>query len=107
MNVVLRAGVPIACAAAMIVAAVLAFRLRRTEWTASPLSGAEPFGERLAVTVGRTGGMLAGAYLAGVLTIGAGIRLMMRVLAATSPDDVQGRQTEADEVIGRVTLGGS
>jgi hypothetical protein len=51
--------------------------------------------------------MLIGAIVAGVLTIGAGLRLMMRVLAATSADEVQGRLTEADEVIGEVSVGGS
>jgi hypothetical protein len=51
--------------------------------------------------------MLAGAYIAGMLTIGAGGRLMMRILAATSSDDVQGLRTEADETIGEVTVGGS
>ncbi|MGI8806812.1 MAG: hypothetical protein ACR2KK_02960 [Acidimicrobiales bacterium] len=42
-----------------------------------------------------------------MLTIGAGTRLMMRVLAVTSSDDVQGLRTEADEVIGRVSAGGT
>ena len=103
----LKAGVTIGCAAAMMVAAVLAVRLRHTQRTPSPLSGSEPFGERLAITAGRTGGMLFGAFLAGVLTIGAGGRLMMRVLAATSSDDVQGLRTEADEIVGEVSVGGS
>jgi hypothetical protein len=103
----LKAGVTIGCAAAMVAAAVLAVRLRHTRRTPSPITGSEPFGERLAVTVSRTGGMLIGAYLAGVLTIGAGGRLMMRVLAATSSDGVQGLQTEADETIGEVSVGGS
>ena len=102
-----KAGVTIGCAVAMVVAAVLAVRLRHTRRTPSPLSGREPFGERLAVTVSRAGGMLLGALLAGVLTIGAGGRLMMRVLAATSSDDVQGLQTEADEIVGEVSVGGS
>ncbi|HZB41819.1 MAG TPA: hypothetical protein VE487_12695 [Ilumatobacter sp.] len=103
----LKAVVTIGCAAGMVTAAVLAVQLRHTRRTPSPLSGSEPFGERLAVTVSRTGGMLIAAYLAGVLTIGAGGRLMMRVLAATSSDDVQGLQTEADETIGEVSVGGS
>jgi hypothetical protein len=103
----LKAGVSIGCAAAMVAAAVLAVRLRHTRRTPSPITGSEPFGERLAVTVSRTGGMLIGAYLAGVLTTGAGGRLMMRVLAATSSDGVQGLQTEADETIGEVSVGGS
>jgi hypothetical protein len=103
----LKAGVTIGCAAAMVAAAVLAVRLRHTRRTPSPLSGSEPFGERLAVTASRAGGMLIGAYLGGVLTIGAGSRLMMRVLAATSSHQVQGLRTEADEIIGKVSVGGS
>jgi hypothetical protein len=103
----LRVGLTIGCAAAMLAAALLAFRLRSTRRAPSPLSGDEPFGERLAVTTSRAGGMLIGAYLAGLLTVGAGGRLMMRVLAATSSDDVQGLQTEADETIGEVSVGGS
>lgn len=103
----LRAGVTIGCAMAMVAAVLLAVGLRRTRRAPSPLSGREPFRERLAVTVGRAGGMLAGAFLAGLLTIGAGGRLMMRILAVTSSDDVQGLRTEADEIIGEVNLGGS
>lgn len=103
----LKAAVTVGCAAAMAAAIVLAVRLRATRRTPSPLAGDEPFGERLAVTVSRGGGMVAGAVVAGVLSIGAGSRLMMRVLAVTSPDEVQGRLTEADEVVGTVSVGGS
>lgn len=103
----LKAGITIGCAGAMVAATVLAVTLRHTRRTPSPLSGSEPFAERLAVTVSRAGGMLVGAYLGGLLTIGAGSRLMMRVLAATSSADVQGQLTEADEIIGEVSVGGS
>lgn len=103
----LKVGITLGCAAAMIAATALAVRLRHTRRVPSPLRGGEPFGTRLAVAVGRAGGMLVGAYVAGVLTIGAGSRLMMRLLAATSPDDVQGLRTEADEVVGDVNVGGS
>jgi len=103
----LKVGITVGCAAAMVVASALAIRLRDTRRTSALLSGREPFGECLAITMGRVGGMLIGAYLAGVLTIGAGIRLMMRVLAATSSDDVQGARTEADEIVGNVSVGGS
>jgi hypothetical protein len=44
---------------------------------------------------------------AGVLVAGAGGRLAMRLLAATAGDDAQGRLTEADEVVGRITTGGT
>ena len=97
----------VGCAAAVLTALTLVIRLRHTRRTPSQLTGREPFAERLAVTVGRAGGMLAGAYLGGILAIGAGGRLMMRVLASTSPDEVQGLRTDAEETIGDVTLDGS
>jgi hypothetical protein len=45
--------------------------------------------------------------IAGILVGGAGGRLMMRVMAATSSDDVQGVLTEAEENVGEVTAGGT
>ena len=39
--------------------------------------------------------------------LGAGGRLMMRLLAATSLDSVQGRLTEAEENVGVVTVDGT
>ena len=53
----LKVGVTSGCAGMMIVAAALAVRPRDTRRTSSPLSGSEAFGERLAVTMGRAGGM--------------------------------------------------
>jgi hypothetical protein len=44
---------------------------------------------------------------AGLLIAGAGGRLVMRLLAVTAGDVAQGRVTEADEVVGRVTTGGT
>lgn len=44
---------------------------------------------------------------AGVFVAGAGGRLAMRLLAATSSDAVQGRTTEADATVGSITVGGS
>jgi len=44
---------------------------------------------------------------AGLLAAGAGGRLVMRLLAATAGDTAQGRITEADEVVGRITAGGT
>ena len=43
----------------------------------------------------------------GLLIAGAGGRLAMRLLAATAGDAAQGRLTEADEIVGRITTGGS
>jgi hypothetical protein len=43
----------------------------------------------------------------GVLIAGAGGRLAMRLLAATAGDAAQGRVTEAEEIVGRVSAGGT
>ena len=43
----------------------------------------------------------------GVLAAGAGGRLAMRVLAVTAGDSAQGLVTEADQVVGRVSAGGT
>ena len=43
----------------------------------------------------------------GLLFAGAGGRLAMRLLAATAGDAAQGRETEAEEIVGRITTGGS
>lgn len=43
----------------------------------------------------------------GVLLAGAGGRLAMRLLAATAGDPAQGRVTEADQVVGKITMGGT
>ncbi len=45
---------------------------------------------------------MCGLLIAGVLG-----RFVMRALAATSGDDAQGRLTDADEVVGEITLGGT
>lgn len=43
----------------------------------------------------------------GILVAGAGGRLAMRLLAATASEAAQGRVTEADEVVGRISTGGT
>jgi hypothetical protein len=50
---------------------------------------------------------LAGGVIAGVLVIGAGGRLAMRLLAVTAGDAAQGRVTEAEEIVGRITVDGT
>lgn len=49
---------------------------------------------------------LGAGLAAGLLAAGAGGRLMMRLLGATSPD-VHGLPTEAGETIGEITVGGT
>jgi hypothetical protein len=44
---------------------------------------------------------------AGLLVAGAGGRLAMRLLAATAGDAAQGKETEAEEIVGRITTGGT
>jgi hypothetical protein len=51
--------------------------------------------------------LLAGGLTAGVLVLGAGGRLAMRLLAATGGDAAQGRVTEAEEVVGDITVAGT
>jgi hypothetical protein len=43
----------------------------------------------------------------GVLLAGAGGRLAMRLLAVTAGDAAQGRLTEADQTVGKITVGGT
>jgi hypothetical protein len=50
---------------------------------------------------------LAAGVGAGVMAAGAGGRLVMRLLAVTAGDDAQGRVTEADEVVGQISAGGT
>ncbi|MFZ6004752.1 MAG: hypothetical protein ACOYXM_12575 [Actinomycetota bacterium] len=50
---------------------------------------------------------LVGGFWAGALLTGPAIRLIMRLLAVTAGDDVQGRLTEAEEVVGEISLGGT
>lgn len=92
--------------AALGFAALVAWRGRRlppvaprtlpSTWGASALDALR--------TVSAVGGA---ALVAGLLVPGMGGRLFMRVLAATSGSDAQGRLTEAEEVVGDVTLGGT
>jgi hypothetical protein len=49
---------------------------------------------------------LAAGLTAGVFAAGAGGRLVMRLLAVTSPD-AQGSFTEAGEIVGEITAGGT
>lgn len=50
---------------------------------------------------------LTAGIVAGITVIGAGGRLAMRLLAVTAGDAAQGRITEADEVVGKITLDGT
>lgn len=85
----------------------LIVRWRSTRRVARVDPGDASLGVRVAGSVARTSGSVAGALLAGAIVLGLGGRLLMRVLAATSPDEAQGRVTDAEEVVGAVTLEGT
>lgn len=50
---------------------------------------------------------LVGGFWAGALVTGPAMRLIMRLLAVTGGDDAQGRITEAEEVVGDISLDGT
>ena len=50
---------------------------------------------------------LTGGFWTGLLVTGPAVRLAMRLLAVTGGDDAQGRITEAEEVVGSVSLDGT
>jgi hypothetical protein len=50
---------------------------------------------------------LVSGAAAGILAAGAGGRLVMRLLAATAGADAQGRITEAEQIVGRITVDGT
>jgi hypothetical protein len=47
------------------------------------------------------------AVISGLTVLGPGGRLVMRLLAANSGDDAQGRVTEAEEIVGAITVDGT
>jgi hypothetical protein len=51
--------------------------------------------------------VFATALVCGILVMGVGGRLAMRLLGATAGDTAQGRITEADEIVGEITVGGT
>ena len=87
-------------------ASAMAWRWRRTPLLADRLPADSPGRAALdgvrTLSVAMSAGILAGALVPGV-----GGRLVMRILAATSGDRAQGARTDADEVVGRISRGGS
>ena len=94
------------CTAAVVAAAMIAWRGRRLPVVAprdtptTPSSAAFDALRTLAC-------VLTAGFVAGLLVVGFGGRLVMRVLAATSGGGAQGRLTDAGERVGEITLGGS
>ncbi|HEX4906861.1 MAG TPA: hypothetical protein VFU93_15515 [Acidimicrobiales bacterium] len=65
------------------------------------------FGEQARRVIWYLDILMIGGVVAGLLAAGAGGRLAMRLLAVTAGDDAQGRITEADEVVGEISVGGT
>lgn len=108
MDVILLSTV---CAVALLVAVMAVTRWGGLEPTPRPLIGPDGTPPPAAATVKARLRSLSIAFLAGgtagALTAGLGGRLMMRIMAATSSERVQGLQSDADETIGEITFGGS
>ncbi len=96
------------CGALVVVAAILAWRwrgyaLRLPTW-AAPIDSGSARPSRAFAWLAAVA-LLTG-LLVGVLVVGPAGRLAMRLLAATSPE-AQGRITEADQVVGQISLSGT
>ncbi len=73
-----------------------------------PGTGERPAaGERLREATRRLSATLGAGFVGGLLVAGFGGRFFMRAVGATSNDAAQGRLTEAGEVVGKVTFGGT
>ncbi len=94
------------CTAAVVAAATIAWRGRRLPVVAARDTPTSP--STAAFDALRTlACVLTAGFVSGLLVVGFGGRLAMRVLAATSGSTAQGRATDAGERVGEITLGGS
>lgn len=105
-----NAIVTAASVAALVLAAWIVVRGRGRRFDVAPwvIEGQAPQRSALVAGMLRTAciGITAGA-VSGVLVGGFGARLMMRIMAATSGDRAQGLLTQADERVGRISVGGT
>lgn len=104
-------GVVVVCALLMAVGAVAAARWGHlavvAPWTAAP----EPAPPDIKASARRflwhLDLVVLSGLASGLMAAGPGGRLVMRLLAVTAGDQAQGRLTEAEEVVGRITVGGT
>lgn len=89
------------------VAALLGVWLRESRLDSPDVAAVRDVRVRLSEGARTTSAALVGGVVAGLLVAGFGGRLLMRLVAVTSEESAQGRLTEADEVVGRVTAGGT
>lgn len=104
-------GVVIVCGLLMVLGAVAAARWGHltvvAPWTAVPESAPPDVKTSAQRFLWHLNLMVVSGLVSGFVAAGAGGRLAMRLLAVTAGDQAQGRVTEADEVVGRITVGGS
>lgn len=93
------------CSLGVLVSVVVIVAGRRVEATVRADDGS-PWRARARSELSAMCAAIAAGAIGGLLSIGMGSRLMMRVLAATSPD-ANGRLTDADEIVGEVSSGGT
>ena len=97
----------VACGAGVAIAMVIAWRGRNLRVVSDPLRPPQSALDSALDAVRSLATVLAAGLVAGLLVPGLGGRLVMRVLGATSGDRARGRLTEAGEVVGEITFGGS
>ena len=104
----------VACIVAMAIGAVLALRWGHLDvvppWTVDKGDeGAEDVApaERIRRVLWFAGVYVYAAIASGLLVLGPGGRLVMRLLAVTADDQAQGRRTEAEEIVGVITVDGT
>ena len=102
-----KAIVTIICIAGVGLGIVLLVLLRSARTETPLLPAGSSLGTRAQEGIRLASASLAGGILGGVLTAGLGGRLLMRIIAVTSDQQAQGRLTEADEVVGRVSVDGT
>jgi hypothetical protein len=95
------------CGAVLLIALVLAVKWSAVPFQSPPPIDAPSVGEVARRFAWHCALLLGAGITAGICVIGTGGRLAMRLLAVTGGDEAQGRLTEADEVVGEVTLGGT
>jgi hypothetical protein len=94
--------VTVVCSVALVLAAGAVLK-----WGHLDASFRDVHGNAIARAMRRLCVLEVSGIVAGLLVGGFGSRLMMRVIAATSSAAAQGRLTQADEVVGKVTQEGT